>query len=336
MGSLNEGAQEITYKYSTPLKAEYLNNLFNKVSSEGLCSRPRFVLSQGGVGSTQDVTICKFSLIIHPRDDINQFDIDEDGNQFTTKMVKVTTTANHQLYLGAGTVAIGFTYRFTTDQGGTSSQWFGQFHALTLSDIRGTAERDPFDGIIIATVITHRANSTTFWSVSTRGADISDLLLSEEGWDCKRWVSLISPKRPGFSRYDKLELRCHNEPFEGYINGHLGMVKQDSSNTVLSLPLYQAQQETAGDYGILSDSEGTRFKYALVKHTTEGLKFAQMSNVDTLVQNTDGGVLALVDSATNLPDMISYGDDFSNRLLIKPVVPEQINIYYDGNVLCFA
>lgn len=310
MSTNNIGGQDITWKYSTPLKADYLNILMNKVSSEGLCVRPKFsVLSSG---TSVSVTIFPFSMVVHPYDDVS-VSVDENGEPFTAKMVKVNLNSQVTVAIDSTHIALGFDYSFRNN-GVATSQWYGDIRALTLEDVIGSAAsgKEPYKGIIIGTIIHYTTSTGSLeHSVSTMGADISDLLLTEEGWDCKRWVSLISPRRFNLSHseYDELELRCHNELYSGYMNGHMGTVFHE--NLRVQLP-------STGTIGS---------KFTLVKHNTEGFSFAQ-SGDELPIPHTDGGVLAVYEEIGIGPGSAYFT---SNGSRIRPCRTEEINLFVIEN-----
>lgn len=320
MAVSNIGAQQITFKYSTPLQAEYLNIMLSGSTSEGLCTRPKITtgsVSGSGESATCDITIYPFSMIIHPSDD--DIITGESGVSYNTRTVKVTTQENVILTVSAGTRAIGFKYSFRADTHQTVTQWYGDWEVLSQNDLFD------YEGIIIATTIIHTTAQNATCSVTTQGADISDFLLREEGWDCNRWVSLISPRRLGGSgKFDKLELRKHNEAFSGFINGHAGCVKQE--NLTIEIP--------SGDAGYMDIEPNLYTRYNLIKHNSEGLSWAQRS--DTMpIEKTDGGILAIYDATIPNQGAIESRSayTYSNLAKIHPCVREEINIYLDDETL---
>lgn len=319
MGNVNVGSQQITFKYSTPLQADYLNIMFNKVSSAGLCSRPWFVCGEG-TDESVPVTIGQFSAVVHPTDDNTNPEkliVDENGVAITTRMVKVSTqsTVNTNI-IPNNTCAIGFTYSFTTNESSLTPQWYGSFEPLSKEQAQN------YKGIIVATVMTREVADTWYTSITTSGADISDLLLKEEGWDCCRWLSLISPRRLSNGNFNRFELRRHNELWNGYMNGHAGCVSQNA--LIITVP------DTTG---IMKDGNDDPMDYSLVKHNSEGLTIAQQSTTMP-ISKTDGGIIALIDSTIPIAKKAEQdGSSFTNQAVIKPCLREEINIYVDQDCL---
>lgn len=325
MATANQGLQNIGWKFSTPLQADYLNTFISGFSSEGLITRPKISAARSGQGA--NIVIGPFSLLIYPSDTKSKgnttYSFDENDDPLTQKMVKITTTNSIDLSITNETIALGFTYSFTDPTSGKAqSQWFGEVKALSANDFAG----EGFEGIIIATcqwkeiVATGQKN----YSVTTSGADISDFLLIKEGWNPKKWLSVISPRRAviqGRAGYDRLEVRCHNDIYGnpahkgypvGYINGNSGLTKIEN-------PYYD-----------IGDAYGTMPKiYNAFKLQSSGFSIAECS--DTLpIEKTSGGIFAIVDAT---PIVSNTDTALTNKLIIKPVEQEDINIYYDDNTL---
>lgn len=222
MATANVGVQKIGWKFSTPLQADYLNTFIAGFSSQGLLTRPKMQPTTTSYGA--DVTIQPFSLLIVPEDTIpngsvSESTTDEDGNILLQKLVKITTTTQIKISITEQIVALGFKYSFTEPSGSTQSQWYGEVVALAPDGIAD------FKGIIIATCQNYKPQGEPrYFSVKTNGADISDFLLMKEGRNPLKWLSVISPRRVTDGiYYNKLEVRTHNDSYNGYINGHNGV-----------------------------------------------------------------------------------------------------------------
>lgn len=321
MSSVNQGQQQISWKYSTPLQAEYLNSGIAGFSSQGLCIRPKLTVNPSSNGAL--VTISKFSVLIEPEDemttDTDRDDIYQEKGVFN--LVKITTTQTVSVQVTSSDVAIGVRYTFANN-GIPQSQWFADIIPLSKDDVAN------FKGVIIATVQTRQGNTSQKWSVTTNGADISDNLLREEGWNPIKWVSLISPRRivqqesyESSDLFNKLEIRCHNNSYNGYMNGHTGCVKH--SAPTIELPAQTLNGLEFHDTGAMVD------RYNLVSLNTQGMQFAEHSH--TLpISKTRGSVLAILDCTeqTSLAE-----DTFSNRVKIMPVESEDLNVYLDSEIL---
>lgn len=316
MATANSGSQRIGWKFSTPLQADYLNTFIAGFSSQGLLTRPKMTPQRTSSGA--DVTIEPFSLLICPEDTTSNAPVDENNEPVYQKLVKVTTTTNIKLSIFKETIALGFEYSFSTPEGSTQSQWYGEVKALSPSEL------SEFKGIIIATCQNYQSSSGIFYSVKTNGADISDFLLKKEGWNPMKWLSVISPRRiTDGVYYNKLEVRSHNNSYKGYINGNSGL--NIHQNLVYIL-------DTRVDPS--SNPNGTRgfmpHKYNAFKLQSDGFALAEHDN-DLPLTKTSGGIFALVDAGTTNQEL--DGSSFTNNLNIKPVESEDINIYYDNSTL---
>jgi len=318
MGSANQGTQRIGWKYSTPLQADYLNTFIAGFSTEGLITRP--AIDIGRTSSGADITIHPFSLLICPEDTISTLVKDEDGNYLKQKMVKITTTNDVKISITEYTMAVGFEYTFKEPAGTMQSQWYGEIVPLTPNKL---AE---FNGIIIATCQVYKTpDEVKHYSVTTSGADISDFLLINEGWNPQKWFSLIHPKRALASGiyYNKLEVRTHNDSYKGYINGNSGLTLQTNLTYTLNTDVHPINNPD-GIRGFMPKN------YNAFKLQSDGFNIAECS--DTLpIEKTSGGIFAIVD-ATSVNNRTPDGA-FTNKLKIKPVHQEDINIYYDQNTL---
>lgn len=320
MATANQGLQRIGWKFSTPLQADYLNTFIAGFSTPGLITRP-FIDKKTSSGGAE-IVIGPFSLLINPSDTVSD-KTDADNNKLAQKMVKITTTNDISISISENTIALGFDYTFS-DPGtaSTQSQWYGEVKALSENNFSG---EDAFKGIIIATCQKfENATGMKFYSVTTNGADISDLLLMKEGWNPNKWLSVISPRRAvtqGGPYYNKLEVRSHNDSYLGYMNGNSGLV--ELSNLTYSMETNPSINPD-GTRGFMPKN------YNAFKLQSAGFDIAECS--DTLpIEKTSGGIFALVDAS-----IVNAGNDkdsFTNNLKIKPVQQEDINIYYDDNTL---
>lgn len=319
MAQVDVGQQKIGWKFSTPLQADYLNTFLAGVTTPGLLTRPKFSLVRTSTGV--DVTIFPFSLLIVPTDR-KSTEEDENGRYPVQRLVKITTTTNVTLSASYSTVAIGFTYSFTNNSF-TQTQWFGEFVFLNGEQIR------TFDGLIIATVQCYENLTSTgmerFYSVSTSGADISDALLREEGWNPDCWLSLVHPARTLNGRYTMLEVRKHNERYIGYISGHDGFKRL--SNLTYSFDGSILPEINSGDRGFMPHN------FNLFNLQSTG--FSLCDGADELpISKVHGGIFAMVDaSAVNMEPQGTGNNynSFANKLKIYPVKQEDVNIYYEND-----
>jgi len=319
MSTVNTGNQTIVWKFTTPLKAAYLNKLIAGLTSPGLASRPNCtVTTSNGIGN---VTINPFSLFIEPKDKKSTF-TDEDGNNPINSLVKIMVEEPVQLNVNNTSVAIGFTYSFTNN-GADQPLWYGDFVILAAGDIAA------FDGIIIATVQHYEYNGIVYYSVRTSGADISDVLLVEEGWNPNCWVSLVSPRRMlteagGTGSYNQFEVRSHNNQFSHYISGHNGL--NLFSNLRWTIP--GGPNDTTGERGMLMPA-----RYCAFNINSEGFTLCNSSG--TLpIQNCKGGIVGVADAACSLGGDITTS--FANRIVMKPNEQEKINCYYIDDTMYIA
>lgn len=322
MATANVGVQKIGWKFSTPLQADYLNTFIAGFSSQGLLTRPKMQPTTTSYGA--DVTIQPFSLLIVPEDTIpngsvSESTTDEDGNILLQKLVKITTTTQIKISITEQIVALGFKYSFTEPSGSTQSQWYGEVVALAPDGIAD------FKGIIIATCQNYKPQGEPrYFSVKTNGADISDFLLMKEGRNPLKWLSVISPRRVTDGiYYNKLEVRTHNDSYNGYINGHAGLDYHKNLVYDLKTDIHEIVNPN-GIRGQMPDN------YNAFKLQSSGFSIAECS--DALpIEKTSGGIFAIVDAS--LTNQKIYSTAFTNNLTIKPVQEEDINIYYDNNTL---
>lgn len=316
MATANSGSQRIGWKFSTPLQADYLNTFIAGFSSPGLLTRPKMTPQRTGSGA--DVTIEPFSLLIPPEDTMLSTLVDENREVIYQKLVKVTTTTNIKLSIFKETIALGFEYSFSTPEGSTQSQWYGEVKALSPADMLN------FKGVIIATCQNYTSDSGIFYSVKSNGADISDFLLIKEGWNPKRWLSVISPRRViDGVYYNKLEVRTHNDSYSGYMNGNSGLNIHQNLIYTMNTEIHETTNPN-GIRGIMPKD------YNSFKLQSDG--FAISECADSLpIEKTSGGIFALVDASVNNQKL--DGSSFTNNLKIIPVEQEDINIYFDDKTL---
>lgn len=317
--SVDVGQQRIGWKYSTPLQADYLNTFLAGLSTPGLLSRPVITYGQG-TSSGIDITINPFSMLIVPSDKYDNSAIDVYGNTIPLYAVKVTTTTKVTMTVSASDIAVGFTYSFTNN-GNTQTQWYGEFRSLDVTDLDDFINSQ--HGLIIATIQKYETGNTVYYSINTRGADISDVLLREEGWNPKCWLSLVHPIRSNGGKYDSLEVRNHNSRYSGYISGNSGCRRINVDEVSYVIP--------GGERG------GMIKNYSGFSIQSAGFALRDSNNTMPLTK-VHGGMFALVNATNvnssdpNSPYGPGEGSDitaFSNKLEIYPVTQEDINIYYD-------
>ena len=319
MSQINQGQQQIGWKYQTPLKAEYLNSFLAGLSTPGLLTRPKFTLGPLAVGQT--VTIQPFSLLVNPEGIDNSSSEDENGDEVYFKLVKVTTTSSMIVNIAPFTCALGFKYSFTTDDQQLQQQWYGEVIPLDMEKLQ------TFKGIIIATCQMYTSESTDYYSVSTSGADISDALLIKEGWNPSKWLSVIHPTRAdnGTSNkiYNKLEVRSHNKRFSGYVNGFGGLAKMSDLVYEMNTDVDPVTNPD-GIRGFMPDN------YNAFKLQSD--EFGLSNSVAELpIDHTPGAVFALVDAFE--VNKRRLGDSFINKLGIYPVQTANTNSFYDNDTL---
>lgn len=310
--SVNTGGQQIGWKYSTPLQAEYLNTFIAGLTSPGLVTRPKFTCQT--VSGNGQISISPFSMYIEPDDETSTY-VDENGKYPIKSLVKITTTTNVSLTVTKSVIAIGFDFSFTNNKI-AQSQWYGSFTPLTINNI------DSFKGLIIGTVFNSTSSlGNITYMIRTNGADISDSLLREEGFDPLCWLSLVSPRRisetnGGTGYLNQLEVRCHNDSYDGYMCGHEGCVKlSDLRYTIPSEEIY--------------DKNGTRAtqmpnKYCLFNLNTSGLSLSD-SGDSFPITNISGGIIAVVNASYCITG--AYSTAFANNLRISPCKREDLNVY---------
>lgn len=245
--TLNNGNQYIGWKYYTPLKGDYLNTLNGQMFTPGLVTRPKIMVVQNNNDLAQ-VAIGPFSCILEPTDS-NKYE-DENGVKKANRMVKVSTESQTPNFsISPGHVAIGFSFSLT-DGTHANKDWYGAFKALTVDDLFPSDPANKFEGIIIATIQYFEClfSNAQFkaYSVTTSGADISNVLLEKEGWNPRQWVSLVSPWRAEINtssegtktlNYNYVEVRDGNNSYSNrYIAGNYGLKKTSASNTTWAFP----------------------------------------------------------------------------------------------------
>lgn len=357
----NSGNQQITWKYYTPLQGDYLNNILGGMATPGLLSRPNFMIDT----SNQSVTVGPFTCLLIPNDSNNKVNgaPDNTGNtyissnrEYPVRLVKVTVTSSSGTDpqpIANNTVAIGISFSFNA---GTNSprNWYASIDCLVSSDIPS------YKGIIIGTVqrISRNGDTDIGWSITTSGADISNILLQEEGWDPKCWLSLISPRRAetdndGKIIYNQFEVRgtdydsltdslrfgCNNA-YTGYLAGSNGIIKGSAENTRYKLPteIPTEDRNLNGVRGFM-DNDFTLFGF----NTDKGLFTSQGHNGDvfdpSVFINIDGGIIAYTNAQKqniikNASSEQSFAGSlgFINKVLIKPIRMEGQNLsYYDAD-----
>jgi hypothetical protein len=360
MGStLNDGDQLIGWKYYTPLKGDYLNTILGETITPGLVTRPRFMMSNPTAQYAR-FQVAPFSCLVIPEDDDgivgapNNASNNNTIKNYSSRLVKVTlsqTTTMQQLTPDA--VAIGVSFALTDGQQ-ASRNWYASIDIVTKPG--GSNPINSYKGIIIGTVQYNEKEISAGvfkygWSITTSGADISNVLLQREGWNPERWISLISPRRVNWSDsdsgYNQLEVRTFNNSFNDYISGAKGIKLFNDSNTRYNMPKTAADGKDPNGIRGYMDKNISFFSL----NTKTGLSISNTLN--TLMDSEfagdggmKGGVFAYVDATTNNdtksePDP---GDDtpgsptynptllaFSNKMIIKPVKSEGQHFAYFKN-----
>lgn len=312
MGTVNQGGQRIGWKYSTPLQADYLNTFIAGVTSPGLVTRQSYQPQSSG-GQSAMVIIPPLSLYVVPTDKLI---VDEQtGEKKWFNLVKVTTTTSVTIDVKLGDCAIGFEFSFA-DKGIPQSQWYGSFESLTPERVKD------YKGIIVATIIAYEHDGQVNFSITDSGADISDCLLLQEGWDPCCWLSVISPRRMAGDKINKFEVRRHNDAYTGYMNGLMGCVYIDK-------PTYSVPTDP------FVDPDGTRGTELpniinLFNLTTEGFSLCD-SGSEFPIPHTKRGVFAYVDATNSKTGSSGPSADtaYINKLPIKPVSKEDINMWFE-------
>ena len=172
MSLSNLGNQIITYKYNTPLQADYLNTLLHGLVTPGLIKPPSSITVMNE--ATQlIVNVSPFSFVIKPSD-----------NDTDDRSVKITTSSIVQVKGSLSSIAIVASFSFTSN-GNAQSQWYADFRLVqTASEI---TDND--------VVIAHKLTGDT-WGVY--GADYSSGYLIENGFNPNNYLILKSPRRGSF------------------------------------------------------------------------------------------------------------------------------------------
>lgn len=313
MSTVNQGGQRIGWKYSTPLQAEYLNTFIAGITSPGLVTRPDLLIS-GSYDSSMLTIAPYFSMFVNPTED--------NKDNESKRLIKVSTTSPVQLNFDSTSVAIGFKFSFAPPSNIPQSQWFGEFEVLTKAEAHSGDYAEGGNGLIIATLMHRQVGTQYYHWASTNGADISDCLLREEGWDPCHWVSLISPRRIGGveGHLNKLEVRKHNKAFDGCINGLKGCVnfKGQPELTQWNVPIDEIADPN-GEWGVLIAN-----KYTLFKFNCEGLG-APKGSESFPIADTPGNILAYGDRSK----MNGDGANFMNNFNIYPIDQEKINVWFE-------
>lgn len=349
MATLASGGQKIGWKYSTPLQAEYLNTFLAGITSEGLLSRPNFVINGNVSDKGASIIINPFSMIVEPSDYKNKTYTDELGNPIVNRVVKLTFTEPVTISISPSTIAIGISYSFSEPGQPPASEWYADIRVLSPSDFIKDEEGNIFDGIVIGTVQWYNTDNLYYCNVSSSGADISTPLLEREGWNPNCWLSLISPRRivgdAGTGNYyNRLEVRNGNDTYYGYLSGNKGVVPlgfTQMGDNIIKNPLYYNfyKSEPYNKHGERGYMPRNYNAFSLrsdgltptigVDKTTENVPNAS----DTLpITNQLGGVFAMVDASIQNSES-NRGKLFTNALKIYPVEKEHLNIFYDSNTL---
>lgn len=174
---------EVVWKYQTPLKAKYLNTLISGMTSPGLLSRPSF---------TGDVTNGIANLTIGPFTALVPFSNTSTGaSSDNRRAIKVTTDQNLEISCPVETavlnnpIGLGLKYIFdeTGGENKASLVWIYS-NNTTLSNVTKASDIGKLgetSTIVIGDVLIPE-NRTRIY-VSSYGADVSNSLLIDEGWD---------------------------------------------------------------------------------------------------------------------------------------------------------
>jgi hypothetical protein len=339
MGQTSIGTQNLTFKYSTPLQADYLNTMLAGFSGTGLFVRPMITAVGAASENGQTFTVHPFSVLIEPSDKIlAEKNIDENGKVFTQKVVKISITENVDLTVTPTSCAIGLEYSFSNNMV-PQAQWYADIKVLDKQDFD-----DGWKGIVVATVQHHVVGTSHYFSVTTAGADISDALLIQEGWDPNCWLSVARPNRcvsGGVIRINRLELRCHNDTYKGYMTGRGGIKEFNAANTIYDFKKSEEDSNPDGIRGFMpakwnafSLRAGLKIDGSdtgLMPKTWNDLNPPMDCNDTLPISHQSGGVFALVNAENTMEHIASTS--FVNKLKIYPVKQEVYNIYYDSNTL---
>lgn len=312
MGSnKNIGGQQISWKYSTPLKGEYLSSMFGGISEPGLLSRPNITVSplQNKIAN---VEISRYSLFIEPYDKETNVVDGIYGNKYISNLVHIDFTTNYTFNIYDTTVAIGFRFSFKSQPDEVESQdWYGEYVALDSASVRN------FKGVIIASVIYFSNNNS--WIVSTNGADLTESLISKEGQNPNFWLSPKSPRRIWASSTPNygFEIRSHNNLWKGYYSGP---------------DFYKYFESATID---LNSNPLCNFDQCIVRFTGNGLSCIQQ-NVDVSINSQTNGAEIL----GNIMFVIKGYNLVSNKCYsinskIYPVINYNINNYERGGTLYY-
>lgn len=315
--NLGNNAQ-VTWKYQTPLVSSSLNFMLYGFSGPGLCSYPKITVS------TNEVTVGPFSLIcqLYGSDD-----------KKCNKMVKVATTLENRIAITTNTVAIGFEYTHN-DQ----SSNYGEIKALDAEDASN------YKGVIIASVYWNNGISYA----TSEGADISDYLLKEQGWDCNKWVSLISPRRRSDDKL-YLELRNHNNLWGAPVSIDPSATEAITKNdglqfTVGPAGLYQWNPTKSkieiSFNGQLIDNKLINNPYTPIRQTEN--EFGLIENLSDYDDNynsfptseieyMEGGIISIYSK----PNLTNVNNIFESQKLLYPVYQRQTNMYLKEGILYF-
>ncbi|MBP5422716.1 MAG: hypothetical protein J6Y78_09780 [Paludibacteraceae bacterium] len=182
---------EVVWKYQTPLKAKYLNTLISGMTSPGLLSRPNF---------SGEVTNGIANLTIGPFTALVPFSNTSTGaSSDNRRAIKVTTDQNLEISCPVETgvldnpIGLGLKYVFdeTGGENKASLVWIYS-NNTTLSNVTKVSdigELGTTSTIVIGNVLIPE-NRTRIY-VSSYGADVSNSLLIDEGWDLDNMVMPI-------------------------------------------------------------------------------------------------------------------------------------------------
>lgn len=186
---LTSDEYKVVWKYKTPLNSDYLNILMNG-TTPGLVTLPSIELR------TESAVIGAFSAFVKP--------VDAQNNYIEDEIIKVQINVEKEIEgIIADTVSIagvrGIGLRVVDTGDGTE---------VFIEPVMG-ADCPNYKGIFIAAAY----NDGDDFNCSVNGAEYSDLLLTQLGYDPSFWLSPASPRRNKDLQYypTRWEFRSAND-----------------------------------------------------------------------------------------------------------------------------
>ena len=340
MAFSNQGDQKIGWKWSTPLNSDYLRTFLSNITTHGLLTRPKFDISITQSGAT--VVVGPFTALLIPPD--GKTGIDENGNTFYQEAVKITFGGTKTIGVAKTDVAIALHYSIAEPGKVAAPNWYADINVLDTNAINDSTKYNPNSDIIIGTIQFYETESSgssiTKCSITTNGADISDALLYEEGWDPRCWLSVVHPIRAnnvgGKIVYNCLEVRTHNKRYGGYMTGNSGVVYLGGPEH----PLRYNLDPTIGPDNENAERGCMPFNYNCFSLQSRGFELSDGGILISDLINVHGGIFAIVDAtgqnfnptaSSSNPAHATDDTAFTNKLIISPVRQEDINIYYNDD-----